>query len=61
MKDKPTKPPDPAPEEKATPPPDNPARRSAEWEDMEQTPVDEEVLALRRLKALHDIRGKLKP
>ncbi|HEY3443287.1 MAG TPA: hypothetical protein VGK29_21190 [Paludibaculum sp.] len=61
MVDKPLNPPDPPSDEKATPPPDNPGRRSAEWEDAERTPEEEEEFALRRLRALRDSRNQKKP
>ncbi len=62
MKDKLPKPPAPAPaEKKATPPPDDPARRSAEWDDLGQNPEDAEKLALLRLEALRATRMKDKP
>ena len=61
MKDKPSKPGDEPAEEKATPPPDNPARRSAEWEELEKTQESEEERALLRLKALKSVKGHQKP
>ena len=61
MNDKPRKPPDPETERKATPPPDDPARRSAEWEDLEPAPEDAEQFALLRLKALQSTKSKTKP